>query len=180
MRSSCDAEAMNCLRARVEPGELALHVVERGRELAQLVVGVGLDRVGEVAGRHLPRGLLEPLDARGERARDEVAADRGEHERERAGGEDAAADQLDVGLHVVERVDEHGDAADAGRLPSPRMSGTAATAWRPTPSARSTSPAARRPHRRASATLLDVGLLDRARLGLGAIAVDGWLRRAPG
>ena len=53
---------------------------------------------------------------RGQRARDEVAGDRGEHERERAGDEDAAADQLDVGLHVVERVDEHRDAAHAGAL----------------------------------------------------------------
>ena len=61
--------------------------------------------------RDLPRRALEPLDARGQRARDEVAAERGEHERERAGDEDPAADQLDVGLHVGERVDEHRDAA---------------------------------------------------------------------
>ena len=44
------------LARRVEPRELALHVVERGRELAELVVRVGLDRVGEVAARDLARG----------------------------------------------------------------------------------------------------------------------------
>ena len=48
----------------------------------------------------------------GEDARDEVAGERGEHERDRARDEDPAADQLDVRLDVVERVDEHRDAAD--------------------------------------------------------------------
>ena len=59
----------------VEPRELALHVVEGGAELAELVVGVGLDAVGEVAGRDLARGALEPLDAQRQRARHEVAAE---------------------------------------------------------------------------------------------------------
>ena len=51
------------LARRVEPRELALHVVERAREPSELVVGVGVDRVGEVARGDLARRLLEPLDA---------------------------------------------------------------------------------------------------------------------
>ena len=44
---------MNSLRARVEAREPVLHLVEGARELAQLVLGVDRDRLGEVAGRHL-------------------------------------------------------------------------------------------------------------------------------
>ena len=54
------AQLVRCVRdellARgVEPREPALHLVERLRQLAQLVVRVDRDRVGEVAGRDLAR-----------------------------------------------------------------------------------------------------------------------------
>ena len=71
------------LARAVEPRELVLHVVERGRELAELVVGVGADRVREVARRHLARRLLEPADALRQRARHEVAGEQRDHQRDR-------------------------------------------------------------------------------------------------
>ena len=40
---------MNSLRADVELRELVLHLVEGARELAELVVGVDRERLGEVA-----------------------------------------------------------------------------------------------------------------------------------
>ena len=101
------------LARAVEPRELVLHVVERGGELAQLVVGVGADRVREVAGRHLARGLLEPLHAQRQRARHEVAGQQRDHERDAAGDQDLLADDRDVALDLVERVREHGDADHA-------------------------------------------------------------------
>ena len=100
----------------VEPLQLALHVVEGGGELAELVVRVGLDAVGEVAARDLARGALEPLDAQRQRARHEVAAEHRDQERERAGDEDPAADQRHVVLHVAEPVGEHRDAAHLAAL----------------------------------------------------------------
>ena len=96
----------------VEPRELVLHVVERGRELAQLVVGVGADRVREVAGGDLAGGLLEPADALRQRARHEVAGQQRDRQRDAAGEQDLAADQVDVALDLVERVGEHRDALD--------------------------------------------------------------------
>ena len=48
------------LARRVELGELALHLVERPRELAQLVVGVDRDRLGEVPGGDLLGRALQP------------------------------------------------------------------------------------------------------------------------
>ena len=96
----------------VQARELGLHVVERGRELAELVVGVGADRVREVARGHLAGRALEPLHAQRQRARHEVAGEQRDHERRRAGDEDLAADQRHVGLDVGERVREHRDADD--------------------------------------------------------------------
>ncbi len=100
----------------VEALELALHVVERRAELAELVVGVGLDAVGEVAARDLARGALEPLDAQRQRARHQVAAEHRDQERDRAADEDPPPHQRDVGLHVGEPVGEHRDAAHAPAL----------------------------------------------------------------
>ena len=96
----------------VQPRELVLHVVERGRELAELVVGVGADRVREVARRDLARGVLEPADALRQRARHEVAGQQRDHERDPAGDQDLAPDQRDAALDLVERVGEHRDADD--------------------------------------------------------------------
>ena len=64
VRSSCEADGDELLARPVQARELGLHVVERGRELAELVVGVGADRLREVAGGHLARRPLEPLHAR--------------------------------------------------------------------------------------------------------------------
>ena len=50
------------LARRLELRELALHVVERDRQLPELVGRVDRDRVVEVAGRDLLGGQLEPLD----------------------------------------------------------------------------------------------------------------------
>ena len=132
-RSACAARArrwaMNCLRARSQPRELALHVVERGGELAELVVGVDVDRVGEVAGRDLARGALEPLDAARQRARDEVAAEHGERRarprRRRASG---GGSDPTFAFTSRELVGEHRDAADL----LVAVSSGAASAWRPT------------------------------------------------
>ena len=65
-----------------------------------------------------------------ERARHEVAGEHGDHERDPAGDQHLAADQLDVVLHVGERLGEHRDVACRRRC---RRSGSrsAAIAWRP-------------------------------------------------
>ena len=68
MRSSCDAVAMKRLRAVVELGELALHVVERARELAELVLGADSKR-GEKSPAATRRAacsmrLMRPASAR--------------------------------------------------------------------------------------------------------------------
>ena len=73
--------------------ELALHVVERARELAELVVAVGREDRREVARRDALGALLEQLHAARDRARHEEAADEREQQPERAGDEDLAADR---------------------------------------------------------------------------------------
>ena len=99
VRSSCEALAMNSLRALVDARELALHLVEGARELAELVLGVDRDRRREVAGRDLGGGALEPLDAAREhasrRSSRPVAATISAID---AGDQDLAADQRDVVL----------------------------------------------------------------------------------
>ena len=131
VRSSCEALAMNCLRARSSRASCVLHVVERGRQPPELVVGVGPDRLREVAGGDLARRALEPLHARAQRPRDEVAGEDRDHERDAAGDQHLAADQLDVVLHVGQRVDEHRDvrAARRSRRRSPRRRSPGAR-WR--------------------------------------------------
>ena len=59
---------MKRLRARVELGELALHVVERARELPELVGGVDREARREVAAAPRAAARSSELDARGERA----------------------------------------------------------------------------------------------------------------
>ena len=76
------------LARAVELRELALHVVEGDRELAELVVGVDRDRAREVARGDLLGGALEPLDALRERARDQPAGEHRERERDRARDQD--------------------------------------------------------------------------------------------
>ena len=96
----------------VELGELALHVVERLCQLAELVLRVGRDRLREVAGGHLLGRLLEALDPARERAGDEEAGQHGEGHRHDAGQRDAPPDQRDRVLHVVEGCRVHDDARD--------------------------------------------------------------------
>ena len=77
----------------LELGELALHVVQRARELAELVVLVDREDRGEVAARDLAGAALERPHAARHRARDDEAAGEREQQPERAGDEDLAADQ---------------------------------------------------------------------------------------
>ena len=55
---------MNSAPGAVEPLQALLHLVERHRELPDLVVGVHRDRTREVAVGDLLRGLLEPSQRR--------------------------------------------------------------------------------------------------------------------
>ena len=124
VRSSCEAVAMNCLRARSSCASWRCMSLKATRELAELVVGVDRDRAREVAGGDLLGRLLQALDALRERARDQPAGEHRERERDRAGDEDLRADDRDVALDVGHRrrVDgDLGDAAVAGAAaPRPR------------------------------------------------------------
>ena len=73
VRSSCEALAMNSLRALSSTRETLLHLVERDRELADLVGGVDRDRGREVAVGDLLGRRLEPAQAARVRAGDEPA-----------------------------------------------------------------------------------------------------------
>ena len=108
VRSSCEALAMNSLRASSSRASRRCISLKALRQLAQLVLGVDRDRLGEVAGRDLAGRALEALHAAREHARGVVAA----------GDRDAAARSApairiwrwisaDVVLHVVERLREH-------------------------------------------------------------------------
>ncbi len=72
VRSSCEAVAMNFLRAGSSCGELALHVVEGGGQLAELVARVDRDRLAEIAGGDPLGGVLQALDPRGQPARGQM------------------------------------------------------------------------------------------------------------
>ena len=132
VRSSCEAVAMNFLRVCSSWRELALHLVEGDRQLAELVARVDRDRVVEVAGRDLLGGELEPLDPLAQRPGHEVAADQREQKRDPARHEDLVAHDGDAADDVRDRVgvDDHradpslvadgvgglGDGAVAGHL----------------------------------------------------------------
>ena len=81
------------LARAVETREPVLHLVERARELAQLVVGVDRDGLGEVAGRDLAGAALEALHAPREGVRGEVAGRRCEQQREQPRDQDLALDR---------------------------------------------------------------------------------------
>ena len=74
---------MNCLRAGSSRASWSCMSSNAAASRPSSSSESAADRVGEVARRHLAGGALEPLDARGERARHEVAGERGEHERDR-------------------------------------------------------------------------------------------------
>ena len=159
VRSSCDAVAMNCLRARSSRASWRCMSSNAARELAELVVGVGADRAREVARRDLARGALEPPDAlRRARAPRGSRPSTRDHERDAAGDQDLAADQRDVALDLVERVGEHRDADDLLAL---RSAARATSAWRPR-STCSVAVAGRPAATASSATRADVVVVEAA------------------
>ena len=91
----------------VEPREPQAHPLERAGELTQLVRTVVDDRLVEAAGRDAVRGVLEPPDPPREEACARVAEQNGEHHRERAGLEHAAANHRDDLQLIVQRRLEH-------------------------------------------------------------------------
>ena len=84
VRSSCEAFAMNSLRAWSSRASLRCISLKATRELAELVLGVDRDRVGEVARRDLAGRALEALDAPREHARRVVAARHRDDQRDHA------------------------------------------------------------------------------------------------
>ncbi len=109
VRSSCEAVAMNFLRADSSWASWRCIVVEGDRQLPQLVARVHRDRLIEVPGRHLLGGQLEALDPLGQRPRHQVAADQRQQQRDPARHQDLVAD----GGHRADdvrgrrRVDDH-------------------------------------------------------------------------
>ena len=81
MRSSCEAFCDELAPRAVDALELALHLVERARQLAELVLGVDRERCDEPAGRDLLGGALEPLHAAREPPGDQVAAEQRDQQR---------------------------------------------------------------------------------------------------
>ena len=67
----------------LELGELALHRVQRARELAELVAGARLEARAEVALGDAARGVLHAPDAAAERPRQQVAGQQRAEQRER-------------------------------------------------------------------------------------------------
>ncbi len=109
VRSSCDAFAMNSLRALSRRREPLLHLVERARELADLVGRVDRDRRVEVAPGDLLRRLLEPAQALRVRARREPAGRERREQRDQSGDHDLAPDEGDAVVDVRESGGEDGD-----------------------------------------------------------------------
>src|SRR5207302_3564494 len=72
--------------------ELLLHLVERDRELSELIGGVDRDRLLEVPRRDLLGRELQALDALGERPGDEIAANQREQKRDPARDQDLMLD----------------------------------------------------------------------------------------
>ena len=103
------------LAGAVEHRETLLHLVERDRELADLVGGVDRDRVREVAVGDLLGRRLEPAQAARVRARDQPARRQRREQRDPPGDQDLAADQGDVVLDVGEIRGEDRDPARLSR-----------------------------------------------------------------
>ena len=101
VRSSCEALAMNSLRALSRSREAPLHLVEGPRELAELVGGVDRDRGAKSPSATFCAALLQPPQAARVRPRGEEAGDQGERERDGARDQDLALDQGDVVVDLV-------------------------------------------------------------------------------
>ena len=112
VRSSCDAAAMNCLRARSNRASCAC--MSSNAAASRPSSSTESARMGweKSPDGHLARRPLEPLDAQRQRARHQIAGQHGDHQRDAAGDQDLAADQRDVVLDVGQRVGEHDDPGD--------------------------------------------------------------------
>ena len=112
VRSSCDAVAMNRLRAESSWASWPCMSSSAWERLPSSSSYSG-KRVGEVAARHAPRALLQRLDAPRDPAGDDRARDEREQQAETARHEDLSSDQRDVVGHVGQRRGEDDDATDA-------------------------------------------------------------------
>src|SRR5205823_5723724 len=88
VRRGCDEPLAGVL----ELGELALHVVQRARQAAELVAGPALEAAGEVAPRDAASGGLHARDAARELPRGRPAQQDRQRERDPPGHEDPPAD----------------------------------------------------------------------------------------
>ena len=95
----------------VEAREALLHLVEGGRELADLVGALVRDRRREVALGDLLRGLLQPVEALGVRAGGEPSRRQRQDQRDPSGDQDLTPDQGHRVVHVAERRRGDGDPA---------------------------------------------------------------------
>ena len=111
----------------VDALELSLHLVERARELPELVLGVHRERRDEPSAGHLLGGVLEALYAAREPAGDQVAADQREQQRAGAGHQDAPADQVDGLGDVLEAARVHRDPRPQARQRPRDLRGVDAT-----------------------------------------------------
>ena len=91
---------MNCLRARSSRASWSCMSSNAAASWPSSSSESAADRVEKSPAGDLARRALEPLDAQRQRARHEVAGEQRDHQRDRAGEQDLAADQADVGLHV--------------------------------------------------------------------------------
>ena len=89
--------------------ELPLHVVERHRQLAQLVARVDRDWAVEVSRRDLLGGSLEPLDPLGQPPCHQISTGQRQQERDAPGYQDLVAHRGHVVDDVRDRrgVDDH-------------------------------------------------------------------------
>ena len=109
VRSSCDAVAMNFLRASSSCLSWRCIWLKAIASCPSSSLESTCDRVVEVARRHLLGRELQPLDALAQRPRDEVAADQRQQQRDPAGDEDLVPHDLDAVHDVRDRVgvDDH-------------------------------------------------------------------------
>ncbi len=84
----------------LELRELSLHVVERDRELTELVSRVHRNRAVEVPGRNLFGRQLEPLHAPCQPPGDHITPDQREQQRDSPGDQDLVTYRRDVLDHV--------------------------------------------------------------------------------
>ena len=97
----------------VELGQLTAHVVQRARQLPDLVLAVDREAGAEVPCGDAPGAGLHGADPPGQPPRHEEAREQREQACGAAGDQDAAADDRDARLHVAQGAREDRDASDA-------------------------------------------------------------------